>query len=47
MKITTNQDNTFVLKEVYNPIILKANSGEEMFICMRDNGFEITYQGDK
>lgn len=47
MKITTNQDNTFVLQEIYNPITLKTNAGEEMNICMRDSGFEITYQGDK
>ena len=44
MRIETNQIGVFVLKEVYNPIQLRTNSGEFINICMRDSGFEITYQ---
>lgn len=47
MKITTNEQNNIQLEEVFNPIILKTSSGEELCICMRDSGFEFTYEGDK
>lgn len=47
MRITVAEDNTIQLEEVYNGILLKTNSGEKMGICMRDTGFEFTYQGRK
>ena len=45
MKISINEDNIIQLEEVYNSIILKTRDGEEMYICMRDSGFEFKYQG--
>jgi hypothetical protein len=40
MKIET-QDNTIVLKEVYNSVILETREGKKLYICMRDYGFEM------
>lgn len=45
MKITVNEDRSIVLKEVYSGIILETSDGETMGICMRDSGFEFSYQG--
>jgi len=47
MKITTTDKHNLQLEEVYIPIILKTSDGEEMSICMRDTGFEFTYQGEQ
>lgn len=38
------KDNTLHLEEVYNPIVLTTNDKENLSICMRDSGFEFTYQ---
>lgn len=43
MKITTDDKGFIVVKEVYNPITLETNSNESMVLCMRDSGFEFTY----
>lgn len=45
MKLTINEDRIIQLEEVYNPVILKTNSGETLSICMRDSGFEFEYEG--
>lgn len=45
MRITSNEDGTIELTEVYNTIVLKTDSGESLAICMRDSGFEFKYQG--
>ena len=45
MKITVNEENTMQLEEVFNSVVLKTSKGEEMAICMRDSGFEFTYEG--
>lgn len=45
MTITTLADGTFEFKEVYNAINLKSANGEQFSICMRDTGFEFTYEG--
>ena len=46
MRITSNEDGTIELTEVYNTIVLKTDSGETLAICMRDSGFEFKYQGE-
>lgn len=46
MKLTVTEDNTIQLENVFNSIVLKTPSGEEMAICMRDSGFEFKYQGE-
>jgi hypothetical protein len=47
MKIETTALSEIILKEVFNPIVLQTESGETMVICMRDSGFEFTYQDKK
>jgi len=44
MKVTTDEDGAIEIREVYSGIGLKTNSGERMGICMRDSGFEFTYE---
>lgn len=43
MKVETSDKGVIVLKEVFNGIFLKAPSGCEIGICMRDSGFEIIH----
>jgi len=45
MKVTVNENGTIQLEHIYNSIALKTDSNEEMFICMRDTGFEFKYEG--
>jgi hypothetical protein len=47
MDITVNENGSIQLGKVYNSVVLKTDDGEEMVICMRDSGFEFTYQGSK
>ena len=47
MKLDINQNGILELTEVYNSIELKTNANELITICMRDSGFEFTYQGCK
>jgi hypothetical protein len=46
MKITVNEKNEIILKEVYSGVGLESNDGEFFGICMRDSGFEFTYEGE-
>ena len=45
MKIEANDKGEIILKEVYSGVGLETRDGEFMGICMRDTGFEFTYQG--
>jgi len=45
MKISVGEKNNILLEEVFNSINLKTPDGEEMWICMRDSGFEFKYNG--
>jgi len=45
MKVTVNERGTIQLENVFNPIKLVSTNNEELIICMRDGGFEMTYQG--
>ena len=45
MKITINEKKVIQIEEVFNSVVLKTNDGEQMYICMRDSGFEFKYQG--
>ena len=45
MKLTTNEEGAIQLEEVFNGITLKTPHDEVMGICMRDTGFEFSYQG--
>lgn len=43
MKFSVGENDEIIIEEVYNPIILRTNDGEELTICMRDSGFELEY----
>lgn len=43
MKINISEDGYVELCDVYNPVYLKTDDGEQMNICMRDSGFEFEY----
>lgn len=45
MKININDKNVIQIEEIFNTIVLKS-SNEEIYICMRDGGFEFSYNGD-
>lgn len=45
--MTVNENRTIELKKVYNPVTLVTNDGEMLSVCMRDTGFEFTYEGKK
>lgn len=47
MKLTTKEDYSIQLEEVYNSIVLLTEEKDEFSICMRDNGFEFFYGGKK
>lgn len=46
MEVTIGQNGMIELNRVYNPIELRTNSNECIKICMRDSGFEFTYEGE-
>tara|TARA_Y100000296_G_scaffold36942_1_gene42774 strand:+ start:203 stop:397 length:195 start_codon:yes stop_codon:yes gene_type:complete len=46
MRITVNEKYEIILKEVYSGVGLESNDGEFFGICMRDSGFEFTYEGE-
>jgi hypothetical protein len=43
MELSIGEDYILELKKVYNPIKLISSDGEELYITMRDTGFEIKY----
>lgn len=47
MRIETDEKGNIILKEVYNGITLESNNKETLSVCMRDSGFEFTYEGEK
>jgi hypothetical protein len=44
MEIDVNEHGAIRLKKVYNSIVLETENGEKLYVCMRDNGFEISIQ---
>lgn len=48
MKTIVNEKNMIQLEDIYNPVRLQANNTKEQIdICMRDGGFEMSYYGKK
>jgi len=45
MKISVDSDRGILLEEVFSGVGLKTRDGEFMGICMRDSGFEFSYEG--
>ncbi len=44
MKLSVGENREILLEEVYSGVLLKTRDGETMGICMRDTGFEFSYQ---
>lgn len=45
MKIESNNEGNFVIKEVFSPLILETAEGNQVGVCMRDNTVEMTVAG--
>ena len=45
MKINSNKDGELILQEVFSGVVFISPDGEEFNICMRDGGYEFSYQG--
>lgn len=45
MKIEISEQGRHVLKEVFEPIILETDTGNEFAICMRDDTVEMKIVG--
>jgi len=41
MKIEVTEESDMVLKEVYDDLVLETAEGNRLYICMRDNTFEM------
>lgn len=41
MQIDVNEDGVIRLKEVFNSIVFETAEGVKLFVCMRDDGYEI------
>lgn len=46
MKTTVTEEGLIKFEQVYNPIVLETEKGETLSICMRDSGFEFSYNGE-
>lgn len=44
MKVSTLENGAIKMEEVYSGLVLVTNDGEELFIAMRDSGFEMSYR---
>lgn len=47
MKVEIGDNYEYIMREVYNGITLITDSNEKLSICMRDDGFEFVYEGEK
>ena len=45
MKIETTPSGQLVIREVFEPILLKTQEGNTLSICMRDDTVEMTVAG--
>lgn len=44
MKVEVNEEHEIVLKEVYSDVVLETEEGNKLYVCMRDNTFELFVQ---
>nr|BDD48131.1 hypothetical protein 47 [Balneolaceae bacterium] len=47
MNVSTGEHGEIIIKKAYNGISLVSDDGEQLSICMRDSGFEFTYQEER
>lgn len=45
MKIEVDENRDIILKDVFNGIGFISPDGEKFSVCMRDGGYEFSYQG--
>lgn len=45
MKVEVSENGLFILKEVFNSIILETEEGNRFVICIRDDTVEMTVSG--
>jgi hypothetical protein len=45
MELTVNEQGVLQIEKLYNGVTLRTSDNEVLSICMRDSGFEFTYQG--
>lgn len=45
MKIEVDEERNIILKDVYNGVGFISPNGETLNVCMRDGGYEFSYQG--
>jgi len=45
MKLDIDEQGMISVKEVYNTIRFISDDGVELFLCMRDGGYEFKYGG--
>ena len=43
MKLSLNDENDFMLEEVFNPITFQTEYDEGLGVQMRDTGFDVVY----
>lgn len=41
MKISVGEHGTIEITEVFNSVVFKTPEGHELYVCMRDDAFEI------
>ena len=45
MKIGVSEDHELEIRECFSGVGFITSDGESLGVCMRDSGYEITYQG--
>lgn len=45
MELKVIEHGQLELRQVFNPIKLVSPDDEEIFVCMRDSGYEVKYEG--
>lgn len=43
IKLSVDEDGDIVIENAFNGVLLKSTDGEKFGICMRDGGFEFSY----
>ena len=46
MQVTVDENNVITLTGVFNPIKMISTNGDELYISMRDGGFEFVLNGE-
>lgn len=47
MEIAVNEFGNIQLEEVFNPVVFRTETGEQLMVTMRDGGYEVSYENQK